>query len=65
MRLWAVVRLASLQTDSRKPGGSVMLQRTIGDGHDLQSARFAGDSVLEACFDNERLLQFGSRGTSS
>jgi peptidoglycan hydrolase-like protein with peptidoglycan-binding domain len=54
--------LASLQTDSGKSGGSVMLQRTIGDGHDLQSARFAGDPVLEACFDNERLLQFGSRG---
>ena len=53
---------ASLQADIGKSGGSVMLQRTIGDGHDLQSARFAGDSVLEACFDNERLLQFGSRG---
>ncbi|MBI3796020.1 MAG: DUF4157 domain-containing protein, partial [Deltaproteobacteria bacterium] len=38
------------------------LQRTIGDGHDLQSPRFAGDPVLEACFDNERLLRFGSRG---
>jgi peptidoglycan hydrolase-like protein with peptidoglycan-binding domain len=38
------------------------LQRTLGDGHDLRSPRFAGDPVLEACFDNERLLQFGSRG---
>jgi len=38
------------------------LQRTIGDGHDLQAARFAGDPVLEACFDNERLLRFGSSG---
>ena len=40
------------------------LQRTIGDGHDLQSPRFAGDQVLEACFDNERLLRIGDRGTS-
>jgi len=40
------------------------LQRTIGNGHDLQSPRFAGDIVLEACFDNERLLQFGSRGSA-
>jgi len=38
------------------------LQRTIGDGHDLQSPRFAGDPVLEACFDNETLLRSGSRG---
>ncbi len=53
---------ASLQTGSEKSGGSVMLQRTIGDGHDLQSPRFAGDPVLEACFDNERTLRVGSRG---
>src|SRR5262249_53692355 len=37
-------------------------QRTIGDGHDLRSPRFAGDPVLEACFDNERLLRIGARG---
>ena len=41
---------------------SASLQRTIGDGHDLQSPRFAADPVLEACFDNETLLRFGSRG---
>ena len=51
-----------LQTNDWASGGSVMLNRTIGDGHDLQSPRFAGDVVLEGCFDNERLLQFGSRG---
>ena len=28
---------------------------TIGDGHDLKSPRFAGDEVLEACYDNERV----------
>jgi hypothetical protein len=38
------------------------LQRTIGDGHDLTSPRFAGDLVLEAVYDNERLLTIGSRG---
>ncbi len=54
--------LERLQTDSGKSGGSVMLQRTIGDGHDLRSPRFAGDPVLEACFDNEQFLRFGSRG---
>jgi peptidoglycan hydrolase-like protein with peptidoglycan-binding domain len=52
----------TIQQSSR---GSVLapcVQRAIGDGHDLQAARFAGDVVLEACFDNERVLQSGSRG---
>ncbi len=40
----------------------ITLQRTIDDGHDLQSERFAGDPILEACFDNERLLMTGNRG---
>jgi peptidoglycan hydrolase-like protein with peptidoglycan-binding domain len=30
--------------------------------HDLKSPRFAGDPVLEACYDNERLLRVGDRG---
>src|SRR5664279_1427968 len=34
----------------------------IGDGHDLKSQRFAGDEVLEACYDNERILERGDRG---
>lgn len=38
------------------------IRRTIGDGHDLTSPRFSGDVVLEACFDNERLLKTGSTG---
>ncbi len=38
------------------------LQRTIGDGHDLTSPRFAGDPELEGVFDDERLLAIGSRG---
>ena len=41
---------------------SSLIQRRIGDGHDLSSPRFSGDPVLEACFDNERLLRFGARG---
>jgi peptidoglycan hydrolase-like protein with peptidoglycan-binding domain len=36
--------------------GATGIQRTIGDGHDLASPRFAGDPVLEAVFDDERLL---------
>ncbi len=51
---------AGLQSYSCKWDHS--LQRTIGDGHDLKAPRFAGDPVLEACFDNEQLLRFGSRG---
>lgn len=38
------------------------LQFTIGDGHDLTSGRFSGDPVLEACLDNEQILQQGSNG---
>lgn len=38
------------------------VQRTLGDGHDLSAARFAGDPVLEACFDNERVLRVGASG---
>lgn len=40
------------------------LQRTIGDNRDLQSARFSGDMVLEACLDSEQTLSFGSRGAA-
>lgn len=35
---------------------------TIGTGHDLKSQRFAGDEVLAACFDNERVLRRGESG---
>lgn len=35
---------------------------TIGDGHDLKSPRFAGNEVLEACYDNERVLKRGDSG---
>ena len=38
------------------------IQRTIGDGHDLAAPAFAGDVILEAVFDGERLIQSGSSG---
>lgn len=37
---------------------------TIGDGHDLRSPKFAGDEVLEACYDNERVIQRGDSGSA-
>jgi peptidoglycan hydrolase-like protein with peptidoglycan-binding domain len=37
---------------------------TIGDGHDLKSPIFAGDEVLEACYDNERSLSKGDSGSA-
>ncbi len=37
---------------------------TIGDGHDLRSSRFKGDEILEACYDNKRVLQRGDSGSA-
>ena len=42
--------------------GGEAIQRTIGDANDLASPRFAGDVVLEAVFDGERILKVGDRG---
>jgi hypothetical protein len=36
----------------------------IGEGHGLKSARFAGDEVLEACYNNRRSLRRGDKGPS-
>jgi Domain of unknown function (DUF4157) len=33
------------------------IQRRIGDGHDLQSPRFAGDPILESVFDDEHHIK--------
>jgi len=49
-------------TIQQKTPSAPAVQRTIGDGHDLTSPRFAGDTVLEAVYDNERLLQNGNNG---
>ena len=40
------------------------IQRTIGDGHDLASPRFALNQTLEAAFDNEVALRQGAQGTA-
>ena len=44
--------------------GADQIQRTMDDGHDLRSDLLSEDPVLEACFDNERLLKKGATGTS-
>ncbi len=41
---------------------SKKIQRKLHDGHDLTNPRFAGDLVLEGCYDNERVLTVGSKG---
>ena len=41
----------------------VSVQRTIGDGHDLTATRFAGNVILEACFDNERRIDKTTNST--
>jgi peptidoglycan hydrolase-like protein with peptidoglycan-binding domain len=40
------------------------VQRRLNDGHDLSATRFAGNLVLEAVYDNERLIEKDSRGTA-
>lgn len=40
------------------------IQREAEEGHDLTSPRFAGDSLLEACFDDRARLTQGQRGPS-
>jgi peptidoglycan hydrolase-like protein with peptidoglycan-binding domain len=44
--------------------GPPEIWRKIGDGHDLTASRFAGDLVLEAVYDNERLLKSGDKGAA-
>jgi len=40
------------------------IQRTIGDANDLSSPRFKGDVDLEAVFDQEKVIKFGSKGAA-
>jgi hypothetical protein len=51
-------------TVQQRAAGAPRIQRKLGDGHDLSSARLAGDIVLEAVFDNERVLKRGSTGAT-
>ena len=50
----------SLSLQQHGASDDLKVQRTIGNERDLSSPRFAGDPVLEAVFDNERVLKFGS-----
>ncbi len=50
------------QALSRLLTTSPVIQRKVGDGHDLTSERFRDDMTLQACYDNERLLHLGHRG---
>jgi peptidoglycan hydrolase-like protein with peptidoglycan-binding domain len=52
----------TVRQGSRGRRQAAAVQRAIGDGHDLNSPRFAGDPVLEACLDNEQLLKNGASG---
>lgn len=38
-----------------------IIQRTIGDGHDLSSPRFSKIEDLEAAYDNETVIKIGSK----
>jgi len=46
---------------TRSPGP--LIQTKLGDGHDLQSAKFAGNFILEATYDGERTVKNWSVGT--
>jgi peptidoglycan hydrolase-like protein with peptidoglycan-binding domain len=54
--------LTHVAQQSGSARASATIQRTIGDGHDLATPRFAGNALLEAAFDNERLIRRGATG---
>lgn len=55
---------------SERPGAETVyetaaqsnVQRTLGDNHDLTSPRFAGEPILEACYDDQARLTKGATG---
>lgn len=53
-----------LQQSGTNTAPTGILQRTIGDGHDLTATRFRGNVVLEAAYDDERLIRKGDTGLS-
>ncbi|MGW4060221.1 peptidoglycan-binding domain-containing protein [Amycolatopsis sp. NPDC004747] len=55
-------QLGILQRTAGNAAVGALVQRTIGDGHDLSGNRFKGNVTLEAVFDDERLLQQGASG---
>jgi hypothetical protein len=54
--------LIALQRQAGNAAVAALIQRTLGDGHDLTSDRFAGIPVLEAAFDDEARLSPGAHG---
>ena len=52
------------EAEERRPATILPAQRTVGDGHDLTSPRFAGDVRLEACYDDQARLGRGATGES-
>ncbi len=50
-----------VQQAGPSPGVGV-IQRTIGEGHDLTSPRFKGDPDLEAAYDGEKYMRGGASG---
>lgn len=54
--------LRELQRSHGNRAAGRLIHRRLNDGHDLSAVRFAGDPVLEACFDNERTLKVGATG---
>jgi len=58
----SVEQLGVLQRTAGNTAVGALVQRTIGDGHDLSGNRFKGNITLEAVYDSERLLQAGADG---
>jgi peptidoglycan hydrolase-like protein with peptidoglycan-binding domain len=56
--------LTHVMQQGSKSVSKKIIQRRLNDGHDLTSPRFAGDLVLEGCYDNERTLRVGSKGAA-
>lgn len=56
--------LTDLRRSTDGGPGAAPVQRTIGDGHDLRSGRFALNSRLEAAFDNESVIMRGATGSA-
>jgi hypothetical protein len=53
-----LVHTVQQRATDKAPG----IQRTMGDGHDLEAARFKGNAKLEAAYDNELLIDKGAHG---
>lgn len=63
-RLLAHELVHTIQQSRGGEAPATKLQRTIGAGHDLMADRFRGDSLLEACYDDEARLTKGAQGES-